>query len=281
MSERKAMIKGKQRLAVSRKCQLLAVPRSSVYARARERSTTDSELMRQLDALYLKWPFYGSRRLCDELRQRGERVNRKRVCRLMRRMGLRAVYPKPRTSLPAQGHKIYPYLLKGLRVDHPNQVWASDICYVPMAKGFMYLTAILDWYSRRVLAWRISNSLEAEPCIEALEEALRCYGAPEIFNTDQGAQYTSEAFTAVLLAHHINISMDGKGRWVDNVLVERLWRSVKYEDIYLRAYESPAALRTGLTHYFQFYNSQRRHQSLDRQTPDAVYFKNAHVTQAA
>lgn len=281
MSERKAMIKGKQRLAVSRQCQLLAVPRSSVYARVRERSTTDSELMRQLDALYLKWPFYGSRRLCDELRQRGERVNRKRVCRLMRRMGLRAVYPKPRTSLPAQGHKIYPYLLKGLRVDHPNQVWASDICYVPMAKGFMYLTAILDWYSRRVLAWRISNSLEAEPCIEALEEALRCYGAPEIFNTDQGAQYTSEAFTAVLLAHHINISMDGKGRWVDNVLVERLWRSVKYEDIYLRAYESPAALRTGLTHYFQFYNSQRRHQSLDRQTPDAVYFKNAHVTQAA
>lgn len=272
MSERKAMIKGHQRLSVSRQCQLLAVPRSSVYARPRGVSAADVELMRQLDALYLQWPFYGSRRLCEELCQRGERVNRKRVRRLMRLMGLRAVYPKPRTSQPGKGHKIYPYLLNGLTIDRPNQVWASDICYVPMAKGFMYLTVIMDWYSRRVLAWRVSNTLEADPCIAALEEALARYGPPEILNTDQGAQYTSEAFTEVLRSHNIHISMDGKGRWVDNVFVERLWRSVKYEDIYLRAYESPAALRKGLTQYFQFYNTQRRHQTLNRQTPDAVYF---------
>jgi putative transposase len=225
-----------------------------------------------ISELYLQWPFDGSRRLCEELCQRGERVNRKRVRRLMRLMGLRAVYPKPRTSQPGKGHKIYPYLLNGLTIDRPNQVWASDICYVPMAKGFMYLTVIMDWYSRRVLAWRVSNTLDADPCIAALEEALARYGPPEIFNTDQGAQYTSEAFIAVLQRQNIHISMDGKGRWVDNVFVERLWRSVKYEDIYLRAYESPAALRRGLTQYFQFYNAQRRHQTLNRQTPDAVYF---------
>lgn len=281
MSERKAMIKATQRIAVSRQCQLLAVPRSSVYTRPRGVPAADVELMRQIDALYLKWPFYGSRRLCEELRQQGYPINRKRVRRLMRQMGLRAVYPKPRTSQPAAGHKVYPYLLKGLTIDRPNQVWASDICYVPMAKGFMYLTVIMDWYSRRVLAWRVSNTLDAEPCIAALEEALMRYGSPEIFNTDQGAQYTSEAFTEVLRSHTIQISMDGKGRWVDNVFVERLWRSVKYEDIYLRAYESPAALRRGLTQYFQFYNAQRRHQMLNRQTPDAVYFGHATVKQVA
>lgn len=274
MSERKAMIKVKQRISVSRQCQLLAVPRSSVYARSREVPAADIELMRQLDALYLQWPFYGSRRLCEELRQRGERVNRKRVRRLMRQMGLRAMYPKPRTSQSGAGHTIYPYLLNGLTINRPNQVWASDICYVPMAKGFMYLTVIMDWYSRRVLAWRVSNTLDAEACIAALEEALGRYGPPEIFNTDQGAQYTSEAFIAVLQRQSIHISMDGKGRWVDNVFVERLWRSVKYEDIYLRAYETPAALRRGLAQYFQFYNAQRRHQTLNRQTPDAVYFGN-------
>ncbi len=281
MSERKAMIKARQQLSVSRQCQLLAVPRSSVYARAPRVSTTDIELMRQIDELYLKWPFYGSRRLCEELRQRGYPINRKRVRRLMRRMGLRAVYPKPRTSQPAAGHKIYPYLLKDLIINRPNQVWASDICYVPMAKGFMYLTVILDWYSRRVLAWRVSNTLDTDPCIAALEEALARYGPPEIFNTDQGAQYTSEAFTAVLRTHHISISMDGKRRWIDNVFVERLWRSVKYEDIYLRAYESPAALHRGLTQYFQFYNTQRRHQMLNRQTPDTVYFGDTKVKTVA
>jgi putative transposase len=281
MSERKAMVKGNQRISVSRQCHLLAVPRSSVYARSRGVPAADVELMRQLDALYLQWPFYGSRRLCEELRHRGERVNRKRVCQLMRLMGLRAVYPKPRTSQPGLGHKIYPYLLNGLTIDRPNQVWTSDICYVPMAKGFMYLTVIMDWYSRRVLAWRVSNTLDAAPCIGALEEALACYGPPEIFNTDQGAQYTSEAFTAVLRRENIHISMDGKGRWVDNVFVERLWRSVKYEDIYLRAYDTPAALQRGLTHYFLFYNSERRHQALNRQTPDAVYFEDPEVKEAA
>ena len=281
MSERKAMIKGNQRISVSRQCQLLAVPRSSVYAGTRETSIADLALMRQLDELYLLWPFYGSRRLCEELRHRGERVNRKRVRRLMRQMGLRAVYPKPRTSQPGPGHKIYPYLLNGLTIDRPNQVWASDICYIPMAKGFLYLTVTMDWYSRRVLAWRVSNTLDAAPCIAALEEALARYGSPDIFNTDPGAQYTSEAFTAVLRNQNIHISMDGKGRWVDNVVVERLWRSVKYEDIYLRAYESPAALHRGLTQYFQFYNSQRRHQTLNRQTPDAVYFGNANEKTAA
>ncbi|MCA9497861.1 MAG: IS3 family transposase [Nitrospira sp.] len=193
----------------------------------------------------MQWPFYGSRRLGEELRQRGERVNRKQGRRLMRQMGLRAMYPKSRTSQPGAGHKIYPYLLKGLIIDRPNQVWARDICYVPMAKGFMYLTVIMDWDSHRVLAWRVSNTLDAEACIAALEEALMRYGPPEIFNTDQGAQYTSEAFTAVFRSQTIHISMDGKGRWVDNVFVERLWRSVKHEDIDLRAYESPAALRRG------------------------------------
>lgn len=281
MSERKAMIKASQGRSVSRQCHLLAVPRSSVYARSRGVPAADVELMRQLDALYLHWPFYGSGRLCEELRQGGERVNRKRVRRLMRQMGLRAVYPKPRTSQPGAGHKIYPYLLNGLTIDRPNQVWASDICYVPMAKGFMYLTVIMDWYSRRVLAWRVSNTLDAEPCIAALEEALMRYGPPEIFNTDQGAQYTSEAFTEVLRTHHIHSSMDGKGRWVDKVFVERLWRSVKYEDVYLRAYETPAVLRAGLNRYFQFYNAQRRHQTLNRQTPNAVYFGDTKEKTAA
>jgi len=281
MSERKAMIKAKHPLSLTRQCQLLAVPRSSAYARSRPVSVKDLTLMRLLDECYLQWPFYGSRRLCVELQQRGHRVNRKRVQRLMRQMGLRAVCPKPRTSQPGKGHRIYPYLLRGLPITHPNQVWASDICYIPMAKGFMYLTVIMDWYSRRVLAWRISNTLDTEPCLEALQEALARHGVPEIFNTDQGAQYTSEAFTAMLTAKGVKISMDGKGRWVDNVFVERLWRSVKYEDIYLRAYESPAALRTGLARYFQFYNATRRHQALNRQTPDAVYFSDPEVKQVA
>ena len=281
MNERKAMIRVQQELSVIRQCGLLAVPRSSVYARTQAVSEFDLALMRQLDALYLQWPFYGSRRLCVELRQRGYGVNRKRVQRLMRKMGLRAIYPMPRTSQPGKGQKVYPYLLRGLNIERSNQVWASDICYIPMAKGFMYLTVIMDWYSRRVLAWRIANTLETEVCVEALEEALGYYGTPEIFNTDQGAQYTSEAFTAVLKAQGVRISMDGKGRWVDNVFVERLWRSVKYEDVYLKAYDTPATLQAGLTSYFQFYNSARRHQTLNRQTPDAVYFADLKARQVA
>ena len=281
MSERKAMIKVKQELSVVRQCQLLAVPRSSAYAHSRTVSESDLELMRQLDTLYLQWPFYGSRRLCVELRHRGYAVNRKRVQRLMRNMGLQAIYPKPRTSQPGKGHKVYPYLLRGLKIARANQVWASDICYVPMVNGFMYLTVIMDWHSRRVLAWRVSNTLETEACVEALEEALGSFGAPDIFNTDQGVQYTSDAFTAVLKTQGVRISMDGKGRWVDNVFVERLWRSVKYEDVYLRAYGTPATLRAGLTSYFQFYNSVRRHQTLNRQTPDAVYFADLEIQRVA
>lgn len=199
----------------------------------------------------------------------------------MQQMGLRAVSPKPRTSAPGKGHKIYPNQLRGLSITRPNQVWASAICYSPMAKGFMYLTVMMDWYSRRVLAWRVSNTLETEACLEALDEALACYGAPEIFNTDQGAQDTSEAFTTGLNALGTTISMDGKGRWVDNVFVERRWRSVKYEEVYLRAYDSSAALRTGLTHYFQFYHTERWHQTLNRQTPDAVYLANPEAKKVA
>lgn len=249
------------------------IARSTVYYQpAPAVSAEDLDLMRQIDEIYLKWPFYGTRRIRNELIRRGYRVNRKRVQRLMRLMGLQAIYPRRRTSQPAPGHRIYPYLLRDLSINRPNQVWATDITYIPMAQGFMYLVAILDWHSRRVLSWRLSNTLDTDFCIEALEEALSRNGPPDIFNTDQGAQFTSAAFTDVLKAHQVQISMDGKGRWMDNVFVERLWRTVKYEDIYLRAYENPAQLRAGLERYFRFYNTQRGHTALDKQTPDEVYF---------
>jgi len=228
-------------------------------------------MMRLIDEIHLQWPFYGSRRIGDELEVLGHPINRKRAQRLMRQMGLQALYPRRRTSQPGQGHKIYPYLLRELVVTEPDQVWATYIMYVPMTKGFMYLVAIMDWYSRRVLSWRVSNTLDTDFCVEALEEAVARFGAPKIFNTDQGSQFTSTAFTDVLKRHRIGISMDGKGRWVDNVFVERLWRSVKYEDIYLHAYETPAALRAGLGRYFTFYNTRRRHSALGQRTPDAVY----------
>ena len=233
--------------------------------------------MRLIDEIHLQYPFYGSRRLRNELEDRGHRVNRKRVQRLMRQMDLTALYPRRRTSQPGKGHKIYPYLLRHLSIERANQVWASDITFCPMAKGFMYLVAIIDWHSRRVLSWRVSNTLDTSFCVEALEEALQRFGTPEIFNTDQGSQFTSEAFTDVLKDKGVAISMDGKGRWVDNVFVERLWRSVKYEDLYLRAYETPAQLRAGLGKYFEFYNTKRRHSALDRRTPDAVYYDQANV----
>ena len=273
MSERREQIHKAHELPKTRRCELLEVARSTAYYRPTPVSDDDLRLMRLIDEIHLELPFYGSRRVADELETRGHPAGRKRVQRLMRLMGLRALYPRQRTSQPGKGHTIYPYRLRDLSIERANQVWASDICYIPMAKGFMYLVAILDWYSRRVLAWRVSNTLDSAFCVEALEEALHRYGYPEIFNTDQGAQFTSEAFTGVLKAHDIEISMDGKGRWVDNVFVERLWRSVKYEDVYLRAYETPAALRAGLTRYFDFYNTRRRHSALDRRTPDAVYFK--------
>ncbi len=273
MSERKTMINKDHKLPVAAQCRVLDIARSTAYYQpAPPVSAEDLDLMRQIDEIYLQWPFYGTRRMRDELHRRGFLVNRKRVQRLMRLMGLQAIYPRRRTSQPAPGHRIYPYLLRGLSIDRPNQVWATDITYIPMAQGFMYLVAILDWHSRRVLSWRLSNTLDTDFCVEALEEALRRYGPPEIFNTDQGAQFTATAFTDVLKRHHVQISMDGKGRWVDNVFVERLWRSIKYEDIYLKAYETPVALRAGLDRYFRFYNTQRGHAALDRQTPDEVYF---------
>ena len=273
MSERRTQIHTGHGLAKTRRCELLDVARSSAYYHPEPVSEADLALMRLIDEIHLKRPFYGSRRMRDALEDRGHKVNRKRIQRLMRQMGLRALYPRRRTSQPGKGHKIYPYLLRDLSIERANQVWATDICYLPMAKGFMYLVAIMDWHSRRVLSWRVSNTLDTDFCIEALEEALQRFGAPDIFNTDQGSQFTSEAFTGVLKDQGINISMDGKGRWVDNVFVERLWRSVKYEDVYLRAYETPTELRAGLARYFDFYNTRRRHSALDRRTPDAVYFE--------
>ena len=281
MSERRAKIHMVHPLPKARRCQLLKVPRSTAYYQPAPISAQDLTLMRLIDEIYLQYPFYGSRRLCDELEVRGQMVNRKRAQRLMRLMGLQALYPRRRTSQPGEGHKIYPYLLRGLPIERANHVWATDITYIPMAKGFMYLVAIIDWYSRRVLSWRVSNTLDTGFCIEALEEALQRHGAPQIFNTDQGAQFTSEDFTGALKDHGVEISMDGKGRWVDNVFVERLWRSVKYENIYLHAYETPAALRAGLARYFEFYNARRRHSALDRRTPDAVYFEQAVAKLAA
>jgi len=265
------MIDRTHSLPVTRQCQLLGLNRSTVYYQAAGASDADLRLMRRIDEMHLKRPFYGSRRIRDWLQDEGFAVNRKRVQRLMRQMGITALYPKANTSRPGKGHKIYPYLLRGLEIDRANQVWAADICYVPMARGFVYVVAIMDWYSRKVLAWQVSNTMDADFCVEALEEALRRYGAPEIFNTDQGAQFTSEAFTDALKAAGIRISMDGKGRWVDNVFVERLWRSLKYEEVYLKAYETVAEARQGMANYFRFYNRERRHQGLNRQTPDQVY----------
>jgi putative transposase len=262
-------------LPVSHQCALLDLPRSTFYHVPQPVTEEELELMALIDRCHLEHPYYGSRRIRDWLEDEGRWVNRKRVQRLMRTMGLAALYPKRNLSLANQAHKVYPYLLRNLVIDHPNQVWATDVTYIPMARGFVYLVAIMDWYSRRVLAWRVSNTLDTSFCIEALNEAIETYGAPAIFNTDQGSQFTSEDFTGVLKQHDIRISMDGKGRWVDNVFVERLWRSVKYEEVYLRAYDSIGDARASLGRYFAFYNIKRRHQSLDRQTPDSVYYQDA------
>ena len=262
-------------LPVTRQCTLLDLPRSTFYHVPKPVSDAELALMALIDRCHLKHPFYGSRRIRDWLEDRGHRVNRKKVRRLMRTMGLAALYPKRNLSLANQAHKVYPYLLRDLVIDRPNQVWATDVTYIPMARGFVYLVAIMDWHSRKVLSWRVSNTLDANFCVEALEEALETHGVPEIFNTDQGSQFTSEDFTGTLKRHGIRISMDGKGRWVDNVFVERLWRSVKYEEVYLRAYDSIGGARASLGRYFAFYNARRRHQSLDRQTPDSVYYQDA------
>jgi len=269
------MVKRTDPLPVVRQCELLGLPRSTFYHIPMPVTDEELELMARMDRCHLEHPYYGSRRIRDWLEDEGYRVNRKRVQRLMRTMGLVALYPKRNLSLANQAHKVYPYLLKGLVIDRPNQVWATDITYIPMVRGFVYLVAIMDWHSRRVLSWRVSNTLDTGFCIEALNEAMELYGAPEIFNTDQGSQFTSEELTGVLKQHQIRISMDSKGRWVDNVFVERLWRSVKYEEVYLRAYESIGHARASLSKYFAFYNAKRRHQSLDRRTPDSVYYQDA------
>jgi putative transposase len=272
VAERKAMIDRSHALPLSRQAEALGISRGSVYYAPRPVSASDLALMRRMDELHLDYPFAGSRMLRDLLLAEGFTVGRLHVSTLMKRMGIEALYRKPNTSKPAPGHQIYPYLLRKLPVTRSNQVWAMDITYLPMARGFVYLAAVVDWFSRRVLAWRLSITLEAAFCIEAVEEALARYGRPEIFNTDQGSQFTSTAFTDVLLKNEIAISMDGKGAWRDNVFVERLWRSIKYEEVYLRAYDSVSEARSSIGRYLTLYNGQRPHSSLDRKTPDQAYF---------
>ena len=272
MTERKAMVDKSHKLPINRQCQLLELSRSSFYYRGREVSESELQQMRQIDEIHTQRPFYGSRRIRDWFEDQGISVNRKRIQRLMRLMGIQALYPKKKTSRLGKGHKVYPYLLTGLDINGSNQVWAADITYIPMAKGFLYLVAIMDWHSRKVLSWRLSNTMDDYFCLEALNEALQCYGKPEIFNTDQGAQFTSMDFTDILKQHDIAISMDGKGRWMDNIFIERLWRSLKYEEVYLKAYQGVAEARQGIQSWLQFYNSERRHQGLRRQTPDSVFF---------
>jgi len=262
-------------LSVTRQCELLGLNRTGVYYTPRPVSEADLRLMRRIDELHLKHPFYGARRLAKQLVRDGFEVGRVHVATLMRRMGIEALYRRPRTSIPDRESLIYPYLLGGLTIDRANQVWASDLTYLPMAHGFLYLVAILDVASRKVLSFRVSNTMTPDFCVEALEEAIARFGAPEIMNTDQGSQFTSAAWTDVLKAEDTCISMDGKGRWIDNVFIERLWRSVKYEDVYLRAYENGREVQAGLTTYFDFYNRERIHQSHGYQTPDEIYFATA------
>jgi len=275
------MVDREHRLPVTRQAKVLNISRGSAYYQPQPVSEQDLILMRRIDELHLELPFYGARRLRDQLNREGVVVGRKHVATLMRRMGIEALYRKPNTSKRHPAHRVYPYLLRGLSIDRPNQVWAMDITYIPMAKGFVYLAAVMDWYSRRVLSWRVSITLDAEFCIDAVNEAIARHGTPEIFNTDQGCQFTSQGFTDVLKDNGIRISMDGKGRWRDNVFIERLWKSVKYEDVYLKAYETVSAVTAGLGKYFDFYNGLRPHASLDRNTPDEVYFKALPEARAA
>ncbi|HMC72938.1 MAG TPA: IS3 family transposase [Terriglobales bacterium] len=280
-AERQAMIDRSHPLPITKQAQALGISRGSVYYLPRPVPAADLAIMRRMDELHLEFPFAGSRMLRDLLKQEGIGIGRRHVSTLMKRMGLEALYRKPSTSKPTPGHKIYPYLLRGMTIDRPNQVWAMDITYVPMARGFVYLAAVVDWFSRRVLSWRVSISLEAAFCLEALEEALARHGRPEVFNTDQGSQFTSHDFTSVLLKAGIAISMDGRGSWRDNVFVERLWRSIKYEEVYLRAYDTVSEARASIGRYLNFYNGRRPHSSLDRQTPDQAYFTRLPQSAAA
>jgi len=260
-----------QTLSMRRQCQLLSVARSSAYRAPKPANDNDLDLMRRIDELFMAWPFLGSRRIAEMLRRSGYPVNRKRVQRLMRKMGIEALGPKPRTTKRQPGHKIFPYLLRNMVIDRPNQVWAADITYIPIGRGFLYLVAVIDWASRAVLSWRLSNTMEASFCVAALEEAMARFGKPEIFNTDQGSQFTSAAFTGTLQAAGIKISMDGRGRWMDNVFIERLWRSLKYEDVYLKGYSDGREARAGIGSWIEFYNHQRPHQALENRTPMAVW----------
>jgi putative transposase len=275
------MIDREHALPVSTQAKVLKISRGSVYYSPQPVSERDLKLMLRIDKLHMNYPFAGSRMMQGLLKQEGFEIGRKHTATLMKKMGIEALYRKPNTSKPEPGHKIYPYLLRQMKVERPNQVWAMDITYIPMAKGFVYLAAVIDWFTRRVLAWRVSITMETAFCVEALEEALEKYQNPDIFNTDQGSQFTSAAFTGVLQNRNIAISMDGRGAWRDNVFVERLWRSVKYEEVYIKAYASVAEARASLGHYFTFYNTRRPHQGLDGRTPDQAYFTPLQLPAAA
>lgn len=275
------MIDRSDKLPVVRQCELLNLSRSSVYYVPQPVSEGDLALMRRIDELHLNHPFAGARMLRDFLGLAGIQVGRRHVSTLMRKMGIEALYRRPNTSRKQPGNPVFPYLLRGLDISRANQVWAMDITYIPMRKGFVYLAAVLDWATRRVLSWRLSNSMTTDFCIEAVEDAVHRHGKPGIFNTDQGSQFTSAEFVGLIQGHGVQVSMDGKGRWVDNVLVERLWKSVKYEEVYLHAYDSVAQAQQSLQSYFKFYNERRPHSSLDGKTPDSVYFDSLPIQQAA
>ena len=275
------MIDRNHSLALTKQTALLGISRGSVYYEPVPVSTTDLALMRQLDELHIEFPFAGSRMLRSLLASQGIKVGRRHVTTLMRIMGIEAVYRRPNTSKPTPGHRIYPYLLRGLTIDRPNHVWATDITYIPMARGFVYLAAVMDWFTRRILAWQLSNTLEATFCIDAVEQAVAQHGCPQIFNTDQGSQFTSAEFTKVLTDNCISISMDGKGAWRDNVFVERFWRTVKYEEVYLRAYDGVSEARQSIGRYIAFYNTRRPHAALDGRTPDQAYFDPLSLRTAA
>jgi putative transposase len=275
------MIDREHDLPIVRQAEALNISRGSVYYLPRPVADADLAIMRRLDRLHLEYPFAGSRMLRGLLAAEGCKIGRRHVKTLMQRMGIEALYRRPRTTKPEPGHKIHPYLLRGIEIARPNQVWAMDITYIPMARGFVYLAVVLDWFSRRVLSWRLSITMEAAFCVEALEDAMACHGKPEILNTDQGSQFTGQTFTGVLAGNGIAISMDGKGAWRDNVFVERLWRSVKYEEVYLRAYDSVSEARASIGRYLDFYNARRPHSSLDGMTPDQAYFPQLPLRLAA
>lgn len=268
-------------ISIVRQCELLTISRTSVYYKPKGENPENLEIMRLMDEQYLKTPTYGSRSMVTFLKKLGYDKNRKRIQRLMRLMGLVAIYPKKKTSKPNPAHKTYPYLLRKLCIDHPNQVWAADISYLPMAKGFMYLVAIMDWHSRKVLSWRVSNTMDSDFCVSALKEAINKYGCPGIFNTDQGSQFTSDSFTKVLKDNNIKISMDGRGRFQDNIFIERLWWTLKYHYFYLRSFETGSEVRNGLRNWFQYYNQERFHQSLENWTPNEIYYKEHQIGKAA